>query len=49
MKARIHFTLGDTNDSIDVTGSSPEEIREKADAELLKRGGSDPWAEILEE
>jgi hypothetical protein len=49
VKAIIHFTVGDYDDSIVVDGSSPEEIRTKADAELAKRGGTNPWSEIIEE
>ena len=49
MKAIIHFTVGEYADSIVLTGDSPEEIRAQADAELAKRGGADPWSEVVEE
>lgn len=48
MKARINFTVGEHEDSIVLEGSI-EEIREQADAELAKRGGTDPWSEVIEE
>lgn len=44
---RINFTVGDTSDSFVVEGDSIDEIREKANTELEKRGGSDPWSEEL--
>jgi hypothetical protein len=48
MKFKIHFTLNDgTEDSIVVSGDTLEEIREKAYAELDKRGGRDAWSEEL--
>jgi hypothetical protein len=50
MKARIHFELHDGyEDWIDLSGDTPEEIRTKADQELAKRGGVNPWSEILSE
>jgi hypothetical protein len=47
MRFRIHFTVGNTNDSIVVAGDSIEEIREQAASEIEKRGGSNPWSEEL--
>lgn len=49
MKFRIHFTVDDTDDSIDVEGDTLEQIREQAAFELSKRGGSEPWSEELTE
>lgn len=49
MKFRIHYTLPDgAEDSIVITGESTDEIREKADAEISKRIGTDPWSEEIE-
>jgi len=49
MKLRIHFTIGeDTEDSIIIKGNTIEEVREKADIEVAKRNGVDPWSELLE-
>ncbi len=49
MKFRIHYTVkGEFEDSFVVGGETIEEIKAKADAELLKRGGQDPWSEELE-
>jgi hypothetical protein len=51
MKARINFTIGDNDDAIEdsfVLDGSPEEIREQAEVELAKRGGINPWSEVLE-
>jgi hypothetical protein len=48
MNFRIHYTLSDgSEDSIIVTGDDIEQIREKADAEVAKRGGTDPWSEEI--
>ena len=49
MKARIHFTVGEYEDSMVLSGDSPEEIRSTAETEIAKRGGTDPWSEIIEE
>lgn len=50
MKARIHFIRIDgTEDSVDLVGYDADNLRAKADEELAKRGGSDPWSEILED
>ena len=48
MTFKIHFELSDgTEDSVIITGDTVDEIRTKADAELEKRGGADPWSEEL--
>ena len=49
MKARINFTVGEYEDSIIVCGDSLEEIRDAAEAEIAKRGGTDEWSEILDD
>jgi hypothetical protein len=49
MKFRIHFTLSDgSEDSIIVEAASLSEVREKAEAEVKKRGGIDPWSEKVD-
>lgn len=46
MMYRIHFTLADgSEDFVTVSGGSIEAIRARADAEIAKRGGRDPWSE----
>ena len=46
MTFKIHFDLPDgTEDSIVLSGETAEEIRDKAVAELWKRGGKNPWSE----
>ena len=50
---RIHYDLLDKagatqSDSIVLEGDTIEEVRDKANAELKKRGGTDPWSEELE-
>ena len=48
MKFKINYTLPDgTEDSLVISGDTTDEIREKADAELERRGGKDPWSEEL--
>lgn len=48
MKFRINYTLPDgSDDSVVISGDTTDEIREKADAELTKRGGTDPWSEEI--
>ena len=49
MKAKIHYTLLDDSEDAIVLCGTPDEIREKAEVELQRRGGFDPWSEILEE
>ncbi|UVG34436.1 hypothetical protein SEA_GAZEBO_67 [Microbacterium phage Gazebo] len=46
MRYRIHFTLADgTEDSVVISGGSVEAIRDRADEEVARRGGRDPWSE----
>jgi len=46
MTYRIYFTLRDgSDDSIVVAADTIEELRERAFAEIEKRGGSNPWSE----
>lgn len=47
MKYRIHFSVGDKMDHVDVDGETEDEIRAKADAEIAKRGGIHPWSQEL--
>ncbi len=45
---RIHFEHQDgTEDSFDVAGGTVADIREKADTELAKPDGTNPWSEEL--
>ncbi len=50
MKFEIHYTLpsGD-EESVIIEGDSVEEIRTKADVEVEKRNGVDPWSICLDE
>ena len=49
MKFRIHFTIGDDEeDSIIVEGYNIDEVKNKADIEVGKRNGADPWSDQLE-
>lgn len=44
----IHFTLSDgSEDKVQVSGDTIEEIRQAAEHEVSKRGGFDPWAEVV--
>ena len=46
MTFKIHFDLPNgTEDSIVLSGKTVEKIREKAIAELRKRGGENSWSE----
>ena len=46
MRFRIHFTLKDgSDDSVDLTGETIEEIQEMALAETSKRGAAYAWSE----
>lgn len=46
MMYRIHYTLADgSEDSILISGGSIEGIRARAEEELAKRGGTNPWSE----
>lgn len=48
MMYRIHYTLSDgSEDSFVVSGGSIDGIRDRAEEELAKRGGVDPWSEEL--
>ncbi|WP_156180146.1 hypothetical protein [Delftia lacustris] len=48
MMYRIHYTLSDgSEDSFVVSGGSIDGIRDRAEEELAKRGGADPWSEEL--
>lgn len=54
MKFKIHFTIvrayeGYTfDDSIIIEAPTIEELQVKAEAEVAKRGGTDPWSEKIE-
>lgn len=48
MMYRIHYKLSDgSEDSIVISGASIEGIRARADEELSKRGGTNPWSEAI--
>jgi hypothetical protein len=48
MKFEIHFELADgSEDFVVIEGDTVEEIREKADAEVAKRNGENPWSKEL--
>ena len=49
MLVRIHYTVGDDEDSIVLRGDSIEEIRALAEEVVSSRGGFDPWSEVLED
>jgi len=45
MRFEIHFELPDgTEDMVIVSGQTEDEIREKAMAEVERRGGTNPWS-----
>lgn len=45
---KIHFEHRDgTEDFVVLSGDTVDEIREKAEAELAKRGGKNPWSEEI--
>ena len=45
MKYRIYFTLPDySEDSVLIHGYSLEDVRDKANAEVKRRGGTNPWS-----
>jgi hypothetical protein len=49
MKAKINYTLPNgTEDYIIINGDTVEEIIKASEMELSKRGGSDPWSEVIE-
>lgn len=48
MRYRIHYTLADgTEDSVVVCGDTIEEVRERAEAEVARRGGTNPWSAAI--
>lgn len=52
MKFRIHSTVPtyneqDYEDSVVVEGETIDDVRERANAEVTRRGGVDPWSEEL--
>ena len=49
MKVNVFYCIGDYDDSIIIEGNNPEEIREKCDAELSRRGATYTGSETLEE
>jgi len=49
MKARIYYFIGEYDDSLIIEGDSIDEIREKCDAELERRGATYSGSEILDE
>ena len=49
MKAIIYYCIGDYDDSITIEGGSVEELREKCDSELKKRGATYCGSKILED
>lgn len=49
MRYRTHYTLADgSEDSIVLSGDTIEEIREKAQSEIERRGATNPWSEELQ-
>lgn len=49
MTYRIHFEWPDgTEDSVVVSGDTIEDIRERANVEIARRGGKNPWSENLD-
>ncbi len=49
MKFEVHYTLPSGNEeSVIIEGDSVEEIRTKANVEVEKRNGVDPWSVNLE-
>jgi len=48
MTFKIHFEYPDgTEDFVVVSGDTVDEIHVKAEAELAKRGGGNPWSEEI--
>lgn len=48
MTYRIHYTLPDgSNDSVVISASTVEELRELAQAAVASRNGANPWSEEL--
>lgn len=48
MKFRIHFEVDNQPDSVIVEGETIGEITRKAEIEINKRGGVNPWSEGME-
>jgi len=48
MKYRIHFTVGEHEDSIVLSGETVEDIQEQAARVLEERDGVDPWSELCD-
>lgn len=48
MKAKIYFYIGDYDDSIILEGKDEDELIDKTNSELSKRGAHYSGAEILE-
>ena len=48
MRFEIHYTVGDEDDYVIVSGKTIEEIREQADRAVALRGGKDPWSVQLD-
>ncbi len=49
MKARIYYFIGEYDDSLIIEGDNIDELREKCDAELKRRGATYSGSEILNE
>ncbi|MBR4589733.1 MAG: hypothetical protein IKO36_03630 [Bacteroidaceae bacterium] len=49
MKARIYYYIGDYDDSLIITGNTIEELREKCENEINRRGATYSGSEIIEE
>ena len=49
MKAKIYYTVSGYDDSITIEGSDLDDLREKCDRELSKRGATYTGSQILEE
>lgn len=49
MKAKIYYSIGTYDDSIIIEGTDIDDLREKCDSELEKRGASYTGSEIIEE
>ena len=47
MKFLIHFTVKAIEDSIFLEGETIDEIRDKATAELNRRGATNMWSEEI--
>ena len=45
-KFRIHFTVNGVEDYIDLEGTV-KQVRAEATVEVDRRGGKDPWSEVI--